>query len=119
MADSSPPLGLPSRALQLGDSGTEVAQWQQHLRSQGLNVSDPAGYFGADTKRATRHLQASLGVRRDGAVTPNTLAAIARSQPLPQPEPVIVTDAQGNRFHLGPRQGSAGSRSADRYAGRS
>lgn len=62
--------------LKKGSEGTEVANWQRFLISQGFDIQAD-GEFGLKTENATRAFQASHGLTSDGIVGPSSLKAAA------------------------------------------
>lgn len=66
--------------LKLNSEGSEVANWQRFLISQGY-LLDADGEFGAKTAAATRAFQASKGVRADGIVGDVTFNLAEQMQP--------------------------------------
>jgi peptidoglycan hydrolase-like protein with peptidoglycan-binding domain len=55
-------------------TGTDVADWQRFLNSQGLLQSSADGVFGPMTDQATRDFQSRAGLTADGVVGPGTVA---------------------------------------------
>jgi len=83
-------VGLGSRILRLGMSGSDVRALQRVLRKRGLGVSVD-GNFGQQTRRAVIRLQRKHGLRGRGVVTPGFLKMIGirvvRSGADPAPAP--------------------------------
>jgi hypothetical protein len=66
-----------TRTLRRGSSGAEVRLLQQLLTDLGFYTGPINGFFDAATERAVRAFQASVGIRVDGIVGPQTRAALA------------------------------------------
>jgi hypothetical protein len=64
------PLRLASPLM----SGTDVADWQRFLTSQGVFPAGVDGVFGPETAQATRDYQSKARLAIDGVVGPSTLA---------------------------------------------
>lgn len=58
----------PYRDLRPGATGEDVTQLQEALRSLGASISDRAGWYGADTKRAVANMYADAGFAAAEAV---------------------------------------------------
>jgi peptidoglycan hydrolase-like protein with peptidoglycan-binding domain len=65
-------------ALQITDSGPEVAQLQRNLQQLGYYRGPITGYFDEATDRAVRTLQRDAGLTVDGDVGPNTRLEISQ-----------------------------------------
>jgi lipoprotein-anchoring transpeptidase ErfK/SrfK len=63
--------------LSLGDRGEAVLALQQRLASLGYWLGTPDGVFGDSTEQAVYALQKAAGITVDGAVGPETRAAVA------------------------------------------
>jgi peptidoglycan hydrolase-like protein with peptidoglycan-binding domain len=72
------PAQTSTPALVPGDSGPRVLALQQRLTALGYWLGTPDGYFGDSTEQAVYALQKAAGIGRDGAVGPQTEAALAR-----------------------------------------
>lgn len=71
-------IGVITRQLQNGATGSDVAEWQQDLNSSGAQPSLVIdGQFGPATLAATQTFQQAQGLTVDGIVGPNTLSAMA------------------------------------------
>ena len=84
------PLGLYDKDAK---DHTRIADWQRDALGYTGKAAD--GYFGPDTDRDTRALQRQLGVKDDGLVGDDTMAAwkkagkpkLGKSKPAPKPSP--------------------------------
>jgi peptidoglycan hydrolase-like protein with peptidoglycan-binding domain len=63
--------------LERGDTGDEVARWQELLRSAGIDLQAD-GKYGPQTEAATRRFQKTLGEEPTGQVTTHTMDAAER-----------------------------------------
>ncbi|TQN28509.1 L,D-transpeptidase-like protein [Haloactinospora alba] len=70
------PADSPSDLLLKGDSGPEVEELQEQLRSLGYWVGPVDGEYGELTVQAVYALQKTAGIARDGVVGPDTRAAL-------------------------------------------
>jgi hypothetical protein len=70
-----PPRPAPERLLTLGDRGPEVLTLQHLLNSLGAEVVEDS-VFGTGTRAAVTAFQGAHGLRPDGVVGPQTLAAL-------------------------------------------
>jgi peptidoglycan hydrolase-like protein with peptidoglycan-binding domain len=66
--------------MRVGDSGPDVAALQNRLVELGYWLGDPAGTYGTTTQQAVMALQKVQGIGRDGAVGPETRAALSVAQ---------------------------------------
>lgn len=71
--------------LKQGSKGEDVKRWQEFLRKAGFDIVAD-GIFGKATDRATRSFQIQNGLREDGIVGKNTLAAAELETPSETPE---------------------------------
>jgi Putative peptidoglycan binding domain/L,D-transpeptidase catalytic domain len=81
--------------LQLGSTGTAVAELQKRLLSLGFWLVAPNGIFDDSTQQAVYALQKAAGIQPDGVVGPKTEAALTRGvvlRPRPAPGYVIEVD---------------------------
>lgn len=62
--------------LKLGSTGPQVVAVQQRLRQRGFEPGQINGSFGPLTEAAVRRFQQSTGLKTDGIVGPNTIAAL-------------------------------------------
>lgn len=79
------PTTMPTRVLQRGSRGQDVATWQRALIRCGLNVGSTGadGIFGARTETATREVQRRIGRAVDGVVTSSLWEDVANTAPAP------------------------------------
>lgn len=79
------PATMPTRVLQRGSRGQDVATWQRALIRCGLDIGSTGadGIFGAHTELATREVQQRLGRAVDGVVTASLWEAVANAVPAP------------------------------------
>jgi Putative peptidoglycan binding domain/L,D-transpeptidase catalytic domain len=83
--------------LQLGSTGTAVAELQKRLLSLGFWLVAPNGIFDDSTQQAVYALQKAAGIQPDGVVGPKTEAALIRGvvlRPRPAPGYVIEVDLE-------------------------
>ena len=83
--------------LQLGSTGTAVAELQKRLLSLGFWLVAPNGIFDDSTQQAVYALQKAAGIQPDGVVGPKTEAALTRGvvlRPRPAPGYVIEVDLE-------------------------
>lgn len=66
------------RTLRRGDEGVEVVDLQEDLMELGYNlgVSEPTGYFGSQTEKAVKDIQAKYKLTVDGIYGPKTDAVV-------------------------------------------
>jgi hypothetical protein len=70
-----PPRPAPERLLTLGDRGPDVVALQHQLKSLGADVIED-GVFGTGTRASVMAFQGAHGLRPDGVVGSQTLAAL-------------------------------------------
>jgi peptidoglycan hydrolase-like protein with peptidoglycan-binding domain len=100
-------LGL--RVLRLGDGGWDVAEAQFELAWDGFPSGAFDGSFGPHLAGAVRRFQRARGLRVDGAIGPQTLAALREPTVAPPLRLLRPVDAplgdrfgpRGDRFHAG------------------
>lgn len=83
--------------LQLGSTGTAVAELQKRLLSLGFWLVAPNGIFDDSTQQAVYALQKVAGIQPDGVVGPKTEAALTRGvvlRPRPASGYVIEVDLE-------------------------
>ncbi|HZV00496.1 MAG TPA: GH25 family lysozyme [Planctomycetota bacterium] len=76
---------LGTRELSEGDSGSDVIELQDDLKTAGFDPGPVDGKFGPKTERAVRSFQASAGLAVDGIVGKKTVAALEAKNPPPAP----------------------------------
>lgn len=83
-----------------GVVGSDVTEWQQILIAGGYDVADD-GHFGPATHNATLSWQKERGLKADGIVGPQTLAAINNAKislPDPLKEELNITFKQAKNY---------------------
>lgn len=78
------------KALEKGDVGEEVKQWQLFLQSAGYKIPYVDGAFGPATERETIKFQLKNGLKPDGVVGPKTwkfVTNVSNNTPLSQKWP--------------------------------
>ena len=78
------------KALEKGDVGEEVKQWQLFLQSAGYKIPVVDGAFGPQTEKETLKFQIKNGLKPDGVVGPKTwkfITNVSNNTPLSQKWP--------------------------------
>ena len=78
------------KALEKGDVGEEVKQWQLFLQSAGYKIPFVDGAFGPQTEKETLNFQIKNGLKPDGVVGPKTwkfVTNVSNNTPLSQKWP--------------------------------
>ena len=78
------------KALERGDVGEEVKQWQLFLQSAGYKIPVVDGAFGPQTEKETLKFQIKNGLKPDGVVGPKTwkfVTNVSNNTPLSQKWP--------------------------------
>lgn len=76
----------PDGTLRPGDSGREVRELQELLKTHGYYTGSIDGDYGDDTEAAVRAFQRAARLTVDGRAGEKTLAAL-KALPMPQPKP--------------------------------
>ncbi|WP_223763721.1 peptidoglycan-binding protein [Corallococcus sp. AS-1-6] len=92
--------GASEDLLQLGSTGSAVADLQNHLRLAGLYRRPIDGCFGADTDYAVRQFQFARKLSADGVVGPATWAAL-KSRTVPASAVGGANSPKGFPFEMG------------------
>ena len=85
-------------SLKSGSTGPQVIALQQLLQQRGFDPGAIDGQFGAATEAAVRAFQQSVGLRADGVVGPNTIAALK----MPSITSNVTVDMIGEIFQATP-----------------
>ena len=86
--------------LKQGSSGPQVQDLQQKLKDLGFDPNGVDGNFGAGTKAAVIAFQQSKGLQADGAVGPDTLAALQAAAGGPENPAGVVAAAPADASGL-------------------
>lgn len=96
---------MPVRSIspvRSGSTGNDVKELQRALKAKGFDPQGTDGHFGANTRKAVVAFQRASGLKDDGIVGKDTLAALFGTAPSAPSTPAAPVDgfhpAEGQKF---------------------
>ena len=87
---------IARRAMQSGDTGSDVSRMQTRLAGLGCSVSAADGYYGEDTVRSLRIFQHYNGLEMTGEADMQTLAKLYSNDVTAPAHPLLTLNSSGD-----------------------